>query len=87
MPKDESDPDDPMGLIGVVVPASPGALDEMALVFAEEFLRMGYSPEEVLGIFRNPFYRGPNQVYTLRGEEGVCKIIEEASRKWGHRAG
>ncbi len=83
MPKNEIDPSDPMELVGVTMPASSEAVDEMGLAFTEEFLRMGYSPEQVLMFFKNPFYRGPNQVYTLRGEQAVQAIIHEACRKWG----
>ncbi len=86
MPKNTSDPSDPMELVGVALPTSSDALDEMGRTFAEEYLRMGNSPEYVLGLFEDPFYRGPNQVYTVRGAQAVRAMIEEVARKWGRRA-
>ncbi len=86
MPKNTSDPSDPMELVGVALPTSSDALDEMGRVFAEEFLRMGYTPEQVLGLFQDAFYRGPNQVYTVRGEQAVHAMIAEVALKWGRRA-
>jgi len=77
MPKAKYDPDDPMELVGVAVPASPDALDAMARVFADEFLRIGYSPDQILGLFEDPFYRAPNQVYVACGEQFVREIIND----------
>jgi len=75
-----------MELVGVALPASGDALDEMGRTFAEEFFRMGYSPEQVLGLFEEPFYRGPNQVHTARGAQAVRAMIDEVALKWGRRA-
>lgn len=80
MPKGKYDPDDPMELVGVAIPASPDALDEMARVFADEFLRIGYSPDQVFGLFKDPFYRAPNQIYVARGEQFVRGIIDDLAR-------
>ena len=85
MPVGKSNPSEPMELVSLAVPTSCDSMDEMTRVFVEEFLRMGYSPEQVGEFFRDPFYRGPNQVYRARGEEVVGAIIEEAARRWGRR--
>jgi len=56
--------------------------DMMASTFAEEFLRMGFSPEGVLALFQSPTYSGPHSVYLLRGEEWVHALIQRiASRE------
>ena len=48
----EIEPDDPMELVGVVLPANPEAERDMAYVFAEEFARMGYDRERLLALFK-----------------------------------
>ncbi len=86
MPKEQSDPSDPMTLVGVALPASPGALEEMGRVFAEELLRCGFGPRQILEIFGDPHYRGPNQVFRVKGEQAVRAIIAEVARVRGPRA-
>ena len=69
MPKREADSEDPMELVGVRLPVEGDtALREMAECFAEEFIRLGHSEEETLGLFRDPFYAGPHEAYRNLGE-------------------
>ena len=77
MPKDEFDFDDPLELVGCEVPLEDEQLSEMAECFVEEFARMGYGAEALLGLFRNPFYHGPHSVYQARGEEYVRDLIRQ----------
>ncbi len=83
MPYNHPDPEDPQVLVGVLLPADGEALREMAWVFAEEFIRMGYSGKRVLRLFQNPFYAGAHEVYRTLGEEAVSSIIQECLRVWG----
>jgi hypothetical protein len=55
----------------------------MAYVFAEEFARMGYSREQLLGLFKNPFYGGANGAYRALGEQETLSIIDECLNVWG----
>ncbi len=85
MPAKPFEPDDPMELVGVVVPADADALDEMARTFVEEYLREGWDERRLLVLFRNPFYRAPHMIYQTRGEEYVRGVIAEALARWGVR--
>jgi hypothetical protein len=84
MPMREPDLEDPMERVGVRLPVPDDtALREMAECFAEEFLRMGHSVDEVKSLFRNPFYGGPHEAYRSFGEEWTCKMIENYGRIFG----
>lgn len=72
------EPDDPFELTGVVLPApDEESIREMALCFAEEFARDGWSPEELRRVFRDPFYRGPYGVWRSKGDEFVESVLKE----------
>lgn len=73
------EPEDPLELVGVQMREGPDekALEEMALCFIEEYARMGWDGERILKLFRNSFYRGPNQILRARGEEFVRERIEK----------
>ena len=74
----EHEAEDPLELVGVQMKEGPDeqALEEMARCFIEEYARMGWSGERILKLFRNAFYRGPNQILRARGEEFVRERIE-----------
>lgn len=81
MSKREADPDDPMELVGIRLPVDDdSAIREMAECFAEEFVRLGHTPNDILGLFRNPFYGGPHEAYRVLGEETVCEMIDACWR-------
>lgn len=75
------DPEDPMALTGAVLPLSEkesvAAEEEMARTIVEEFALLGRDDEEILKLFRNPFYRFPHQVYRARGEKYVRNLIRK----------
>ncbi len=83
MPKDEFDLDDPLELNGVVFLTAEDTSVEMVECFTEEFMRMGYNHKQVLGLFRNPHYTGPNMVFQNRGEPFIRGIISEVFARWG----
>ncbi len=76
------EPEDPMALVGVGLERGPddGALTEMARCFVEEYARMGWSGERIMRLFRNPFYRGPHQIFRMKGEDFVRGLIETFDR-------
>lgn len=86
MPYDEPDPGDPTMLVGVALPAEPGAVREMAWVFAEEFARLGLSAARIMSLFRSPFYAGAHRALQVLGEGEVAAIVEECARVWNPRA-
>ncbi|MBI3324356.1 MAG: hypothetical protein HYZ92_03655 [Candidatus Omnitrophica bacterium] len=81
MPYKESEPDDPLELTGVVLPAPDDAsLKEMALCFVEEFARDGWTDDQLRAMFRNPYYRGPYLVWRQRGDAYIEEVIQEVRR-------
>ena len=83
MPKSEFDPEDPMEFVGVELPhQSENALRDMALCFAEEFVRDGWDEEKIFGVFRNPFYKGPHLAWKQKGDEFIRSVIREAIHMW-----
>jgi hypothetical protein len=75
----EHESEDPLELVGVQMKEGPDeqALEEMAWCFIEEYARMGWNGERILKLFRNPFYRGPNQILRAKGEEFIREHIEK----------
>jgi len=57
--------------------------DAMAECFVEEFLRLGFSPDRILGLFRDPFYLGPNLALQHRGEPHIRQLISATFARWG----
>jgi len=83
MPFKDPDPSDPNMLVGVMLPADADATRDMAYVFAEEFARMGYNQEQLLWLFKNPFYGGAHGAYRALGERETLTIIDECLAAWG----
>jgi hypothetical protein len=83
MPHKDVEADDPMELVGVVLPANAEASRDMAYVFAEEFARLGYDRARLLCLFNNPFYAGAYGAYQALGEKEILSIIDECVNAWG----
>lgn len=83
MPFKDPDPTDPNMLVGVMLPADAEATRDMAYVFAEEFARLGYGREQLLSLFKNPFYGGAHGAYRTLGEQETLAIIDECLNVWG----
>jgi len=83
MPFKDPDPTDPNMLVGVLLPADAEASRNMAYVFAEEFARLGYTREQLLWLFKNPFYGGAHGAYQSLGENETQSIIDECLNAWG----
>jgi hypothetical protein len=83
MPYNDPDPTDPNMLVGVLLAADAEATRDMAYVFAEEFTRLGYTREQLLWLFKNPFYGGAHGAYQALGETEILAIIDECVNVWG----
>lgn len=83
MPKDEFDFEDPFELHGTVFPSAEDTTGPMAECFIEEFMRMGYNHKQILALFRDPHYLGPNLAYEKRGEPFIQELIAEVFARWG----
>jgi hypothetical protein len=82
MPKDESDPEDPLELCGVGLLTEEDTSEPMAECFIEEFLRLGHNHKQILALFRNPHYTGLKMVLQNRGEQFVKDKIAEVFGWW-----
>ena len=83
MPKNEFDPEDPIEIVGIELShQTESQLHDMALCFAEEFVREGWNKERLLKMFQSPFYQGPYLVWKQKGDDFVKSIIDEATRMW-----
>ena len=83
MPYDDPDPHDPMMLVGVALPADLDAERDMACALAEEFARLGYGEQQIVGLFREPFYAGAHGAYLRLGEAEIRRIVSETLAVWG----
>lgn len=74
--------DDPFELVGVQMQVENGEhIEEMARTFIEEFLRMGWSEQMIIGLFQLPFYQGPHAAYRILGEKKISTLLREAKSK------
>jgi hypothetical protein len=83
MPKDEFDFEDPFELNGMAFLTQEDTTNDMAETFIEEFMRMGYGHKQILALFRNPHYLGPNMALQNRGEAFIRDLIIEVFARWG----
>ncbi len=85
MPKDEFDFEDPFELNGMAFMTHEDTTNDMAETFIEEFLRMGYNHQQLLALFRNPHYLGPNMALEKRGEPFIRDLIADVFARWGRK--
>lgn len=83
MPKDEFDFEDPFELNGMAFMTHEDTTNDMAETFIEEFMRMGHGHKQILALFRNPHYLGPNMALEKRGEPFIRDLIAEVFARWG----
>ena len=60
------EPDDPMNLYAVEVPGDP---ELMLRLLVEEYARMGWGLDALVGLFRDPFYVAAHGLWLHYGEE------------------
>jgi len=83
MIKKEFEPDDPIEMIGMEIPnQSEEQLRDMALCFAEEFIREGWDKEKIILMFHHPFYQGPYMVWKQKGGDFINSVVDEAIKMW-----
>jgi hypothetical protein len=80
MPKDEFDPEDPLELVGVEV--SGGDPDQVLDGIVQEYLFMGWSPLQILFLFRSPHYGATHQIYKAKGEAYVKERVQRLAKEW-----
>ncbi|HHY85277.1 MAG TPA: hypothetical protein GYA07_07040 [Verrucomicrobia bacterium] len=83
MPKDEFDFEDPFELNGMAFLTEEDTTNDMAECFIEEFMWMGYGHKQILALFRNPHYVGPNMALAKRGEPFIRELISDVFARRG----
>jgi hypothetical protein len=76
----EFEPDDPMELVGVALPA--GDQDQLLDDIVLEYLFMGSTPLQILMLFRSPCYGATHQIYRQKGEAYVKERIQRLAEQW-----
>jgi hypothetical protein len=76
---------DPMEIVGVEVPAGPGAVEEMVLTYALEYRRLGWDRDRILATFRCPWYAPAYGAWLRLGEARTRALVEEALEPFASR--
>ncbi len=74
--------DDPMELVGMVMPGEPGQLEAMAEALVDEYARLGWDEKRILTLFVNPFFLATHRIYRQKGEAYVRELISKTCAKW-----
>jgi hypothetical protein len=82
MPKDEFVAEDPMELVGMVMPGEPGMLEAMADAIIEEYVLLGWDEQRLMTLFINPLFLATHRIYRQKGEDYVRAAIRSACAKY-----
>jgi hypothetical protein len=82
MPKDEFVDEDPMELVGMVLPGSEWQLEKMAECIVEEYIRLGWDEERLMTLFNNPMFLGTYRICRYKGEDYVRELIQRTRQRW-----
>jgi hypothetical protein len=82
MPKDEFDSQDPMELVGMVLPGEAGQLERMAECLIEEYVRMGWDERRLLTLFIHPMFLATHRIYRQKGQEYVWDLIRATCARY-----
>lgn len=66
------EPDDPMNLFAVEVPGDP---ELMLRLLVEEYARMGWGFDALVGLFRDPFFVAAHGLWLHYGEEDLRRRL------------
>jgi len=73
--------EDPLKLTAV---CCPGADQEAQFeILVEEYCRMGTSREQILAMFRDPFYGLLHRYHLQAGADAVERLVDRVAAKWG----
>jgi hypothetical protein len=82
MPHEEFVAEDPMEMVGMVLPGEPGQLEAMAECLVEEYVRLGWDEERLMVLFRNPMFLATHRIHRQKGEPYVRALIQQVRAKW-----
>ena len=76
----EPEYDDPMELQGFECDGDPGYMVDCVV---EEYLRMGWPPDEVFHLFESPVYPPLHYLLHTQGPEAILRKIEQVAARCG----
>jgi hypothetical protein len=82
MPEKEYVEEDPMELVGMVLPGECGQLERMAECIVEEYVRMGWDEKRLMTIFVHPMFLATHRVYLQKGELYVRELIQDTCNRY-----
>ena len=82
MPNKHFEQDDPMDLVGMILPGEAGQIEAMAECIVEEYVRLGWDERRLLSIFVSPMFLATHRIYRQKGEGYIRGLIQEAWRKY-----
>jgi len=82
MPKDEFVDEDPMELVGMVMPGEEGQLERMAETIVEEYVRMGWDQKRLMTLFTNPMFMATYRVHQFKGADYVENLVQQTCAKY-----
>jgi hypothetical protein len=82
MPKDEFVDEDPMELVGMVLPGEPGEVERMAECIVDEYVRLGWNEARLMALFTTPMFMGTYRIYRYKGEEYVRELIRSTVNRY-----
>ncbi len=74
------EPEDPMNLFAVEVPGDP---ELMLRLLVEEYARMGWGLNALIGLFRDPFYVAAHGLWLHYGEEELTRRLGDLLKRVG----
>jgi hypothetical protein len=74
------EPDDPMNLFAVEVPGDP---ELMLRLLVEEYARMGWGLDALVGLFRDPFYVAAHGLWLHYGEKELKRRLSDLLKRVG----
>ena len=77
MAKKEFEKEDPFEMVQMFVdaPADDSFYEQMATTFIEEYMMFGWTDEEVLALFQDPYFQAPHGILEHKGEKYVKDLI------------
>ncbi len=82
MPRGEFANEDPLELVGMVLPGEAGQLERMAETIVEEYVRLGWDERRLMVLFTQPVFMATHRIYLQKGEAYVRDLIAKTRRRW-----
>jgi hypothetical protein len=82
MTKEQFEVEDPMELVGTIIPGDENTLDDMATAIVEEYALLGWDAPRLMTLFVNPLFLATHRIYRQRGDAYVRELIRTTCDKF-----